>query len=337
MMGSGVKNIAGSAKLIVIFLLVFFFSRCASVKREGTPSNGSPAIHFADPAIFPSGGKFYLYGTVEGNANHGFKAYTSTNLKEWKPAGNDSGYVLRKTDAFGTKGFWAPQVFAYNNKFYMAYVANENIAIAESSSPEGPFMQHTKTPLAAPVKQIDPFVFMDDDGRKYLYHVRLTGGNRIFVAEMTDDLTAIRPETLRECITATEDWENTARANWPVAEGPTVFKHKGTYYLVYTANDFRNPDYAVGYATSTSPLGPWKKYSGNPIISRKILGDNGTGHGDLFRKGKELYYVFHTHHSADKVGPRKTALLKIRLASTQNNIDHLEIDPSSFRFLYEKL
>ncbi len=81
------------------------------------------------------------------------------------------------------KGFWAPQIFVYKNKFYMAYTANEQIAIAESESPLGPFTQTKKDSLASTLKQIDPFVFFDDDGKKYLYHVRLTNGNRIFVAE----------------------------------------------------------------------------------------------------------------------------------------------------------
>ncbi|MEJ7676977.1 MAG: family 43 glycosylhydrolase [Segetibacter sp.] len=85
----------------------------------------------------------------------------------------------------------------------MAYVANENIAIAESRSPLGPFTQKIKQPLKAPVKQIDPFVFIDGDGKKYLYHVRLSNGNKLFVAEMSDDFSAIKPQTLQECITAT--------------------------------------------------------------------------------------------------------------------------------------
>ncbi|WP_149273550.1 hypothetical protein [Pareuzebyella sediminis] len=37
--------------------------------------------------------------------------------------------------------------------------------------------------------------------------------------------------------------------NWPVTEGPTVLKHKGLYYLIYSANDFRNPDYPFGFVT----------------------------------------------------------------------------------------
>ncbi|MDQ3278489.1 MAG: glycoside hydrolase family 43 protein [Bacteroidota bacterium] len=291
----------------------------------------------ADPTIFQQGKKFYLYGTVEGASGTGFQAYTSTNLKHWKHTENNDGYVLRKEDAFGTSGFWAPQVFLYNGVFYMAYVANENIAIAESITPAGPFTQRTKAPLAAPVKQIDPFLFIDDDGRKYLYHVRLIDGNKIFVAEMTDDLSAIQPETVRECITVTADWEHTAKTTWkwPVVEGPSVFKHKNTYYLVYTANDFRNPDYAVGYATSNSPFGPWKKYSGNPIINKTHLGQNGPGHGDFFKKGNDLYYVFHTHNAVDKVGPRKTAVVKMRFVKAKHDIDKLEADVSSFHFLFK--
>lgn len=318
----------------VLIFLVFVVGGCAIVSST-TTNRKAANIYLADPAVFEKSGQFYLYGTVERAAGNGFRAYTSTDLKTWKlNAGND-GYVLRKGDAFGTTGFWAPQVFSYRDKFYMAYVANENIAIAESDHPAGPFIQRTKEPLAAPVKQIDPFVFIDDDGKKYLYHVRLTGGNKIFVAEMADDFSAIKPETLRECITATDGWENTAQASWPVTEGPSVLKHKGTYYLVYTANDFRNPDYAVGYATSSSPLGPWKKYSGNPIISKKLIGQNGTGHGDFFQEGKSLFYVFHTHNSVEKAGPRKTALVKLRFVKTKNDVDHLEADPSSFRFLYQ--
>jgi beta-xylosidase len=291
-------------------------------------------IHIADPTIFYHNQTYYLYGTVEGNSSEGFLVHTSKDMKSWKiPAEAKDGYALRKGDVFGDKGFWAPQVFVYNNKFYMAYVANENIAIAESNNPSGPFTQREKIPLAAPVKQIDPFVFIDDDGKKYLYHVRLINGNKLFVAEMTEDFSAIKPETLRECINATEDWENTTHAH-PVAEGPTILKHKNLYYFVYTANDFRNPDYAVGYAVSSSPFGPWKKYAGNPILSRKNIGKNGTGHGDFIkdRKGK-LTYVFHTHNSDSKVAPRTTAIIKAKFSKDKiSGIDKLTIDEKSFYY-----
>lgn len=84
----------------------------------------------------------------------------------------------------------------------------------------------------------------------YLYHVRLQEGNRIFVAEMTNDLKAIKPGTLTESISAKEGWKNTEKVVWPVAEGLAIFKKDGLYYLFYSASDFRNKNYAVGFAIS---------------------------------------------------------------------------------------
>lgn len=240
-------------------------------------------IYLADPTIFEDDGTYYLYGNkgdpkIQGEA---FLVYSSKDLKHWEgPVGATDGFALKKGDAYGNHGFWAPQIFKHKLKYYIAYTANENIAIATGDSPLGPFTNNMKA-LDATVRQIDPFIFFDE-GKAYLYHVRLQNGNRIFVAEMNEDLNSIRPETLKECINAKENWEDTEKVEWPVAEGPTVFKHNRIYYLLYSANDFRNPDYAVGYATSKEPLGPWKKFKDNPIISQSNTNHAGTGHGDIF-------------------------------------------------------
>lgn len=315
-------------RVSVLFILVI-----SALSLHAQMTSGD-TIELADPTIFAHDKKFYLYGTGGKGNTGGFLVYVSDDLKLWKLSGKNDGYALRKGDAFGEKGFWAPQVFAYRNKFYMAYTANEQIAIAESDTPLGPFTQSKKDSLSSALKQIDPFVFFDDDGRKYLYHVRLTNGNRIFVAEMNDDLSGIKAGTEKECISATEPWENTQRVQWPVAEGPTVIKYNKIYYLFYSTNDFRNPDYAVGYATSSNPLGPWKKHTGNPIIVRQMFGINGTGHGDLFRDGKNWYYVFHTHNSNDRVAPRKTALVKI--TPVKSKPAEWKVNSSSFEFLEDQ-
>lgn len=287
-------------------------------------------IYLADPAILFNKGTYYLYGTVEGNANEGFKVYTSTGQINWV----DKGFALNKADSYGDKGFWAPQVFLKGNKNVMTYVANENIAIATANTPLGPFRQESRIPLPAAVKQIDPYIYFDEDGKIYLYHVRLQEGNRIFVAEMKPDLSNIIQSTLKECVHAEAGWENTASSKWPVAEGPTIIKRKGIYYLFYTANDFRNPDYAVGYATSKHPLGPWEKYPGNPILSRNNINQNGTGHGDFYTDKKgELNYVFHTHNSETTVAKRRTATIKMRFVKDSGSFDKPVFDYKTFRFL----
>ncbi|MBU3125918.1 glycoside hydrolase family 43 protein [Sinomicrobium sp. 2019215] len=291
---------------------------------------GTRQIYLADPTIFESDGTYYLYGTkndpeIEGQ---GFLVYTSDDLVHWEgPGGATDGFALKKGDAFGTGGFWAPQVFHHNSQYYMAYTADEHIAIATADSPLGPFTNSGEA-IEAPVKQIDPFVFFDA-GKAYMYHVRLQDGNRIFVAEMTEDLTALKAETLHECIYAEDEWENTENAAWPVAEGPTVIKRGRQYYMLYSANDFRNPDYAVGYAVSDSPVGPWEKSEDNPVISSQNTGEPGSGHGDIVTdQHGDPYYVLHTHYSPQKVHPRRTALVKLDFRNGQ-----FRMSPESFRWI----
>jgi xylan 1,4-beta-xylosidase len=289
-------------------------------------------IYLADPTIYLDKDIYYLYGT---SGDDGFLVYHSTDLKNWKePAGRTNGFALLKGDAFGSKGFWAPQVFKYNDIYYMAYTADEQIALAKSKHPLGPFKQHTLAPLSGSGKQIDPFIFFDSDGKPYIYYVKLHQGNRIYVSEMKPDLSDMIAGTARECISGTEPWENTEKTNWPVTEGPTVIKSGKHYYLIYSANDFRSKDYAVGYATSESPLGPWKKYTGNPIIYKEKLKSNGTGHGDLFMdKNRKYRYVMHTHHSPETVAPRRTGLIDLEFSEKNNTPALITAKRSSFRLL----
>ncbi len=171
---------------------------------------------------------------------------------------------------------------------------------------------------------------MDEDGKAYLYHVRLKDGNRIYVAEMTNDLSGIKKESLTECISAEVGWEDTGDVEWKVSEGPTVFLHKGLYYMFYSANDFRNPDYAVGFAVSETPEDPWKKYSGNPIIDRSLVELSGTGHGDVFwDEDGDMKYVFHTQHSPEDVRPRKVDVINLNFRE-ESNFDVIEAYKSSF-------
>jgi xylan 1,4-beta-xylosidase len=322
-------------KYFTLLSLFCVFVCCSQEKETGkkTASKDKPIL-LADPTIFHENGVYHLYGTTTGDFpnGEGFQVYTSSDLKKWKgPVGAQNGLALKKGDAYGTKGFWAPQVFKYNNKFHMIYTADENIAIASSDSPLGPFKNDSKTPMFNSGNQIDPFFFVDQDGKKYLYHVRLTNGNRIFVAELKDDWSGIKEETLKECISGGLPWENTQNVSWPVTEGPTVLKHNDLYYMIYSANDFRNPDYAVGYATAKSPFGPWEKATESPIISRKDVGINGVGHGDVFydTNGK-MKYVLHTHFSNSGVSPRKAGIIDIDFEGNK-----IKADAKSFILLQE--
>ncbi len=319
-------------KAALFILSLFSVLTCRPQGAE--PQGENPFL--ADPTIFFWDGVYYLYGTggikpQDGRPPHeGFLVYTSTDLENWSgPAGVCDGFALVKGESYGDRGFWAPQVFRYRDKFYMAYTANEQIAVASAPSPLGPFRQDELKPVSTATRQIDPFVFFDG-GKIYMYHVRLTGGNRLFVAEMDADLKALDESTVAECISAEPgSWEDTQNVPWRVAEGPTIIKDDGKYYFFYSANDFRNIDYAVGYATAGSPLGPWVKYDKNPIIDRELVGWNGPGHGDIFFDGSgEMWYVLHTHFSNERVSSRRTAIIRI-----EKRDDGFTALPETFRFL----
>ncbi|WP_157557851.1 glycoside hydrolase family 43 protein [Niabella aurantiaca] len=316
-------------------ILGILFYSCSKGSAQKDPVPDPPAataqpIYQADPTIFLYQGKYYLYGTDGSTPDKGIRAYVSPDKKKWEPSARPGGgFVLTVGESFGTKGFWAPQVWYRNSKFYMAYVANEQIAIAISDSPEGPFS--VNDPIAFDQKNIDPYVFFDDDGKKYLYHVDITNGNKIYVAAINDDFTAIDKSTRALCITATAPWE-TIQAR--VTEGPTVLKHKGVYYLVYSANHFENQQYAVGYATASNPMGPWTKAAENPILSMGNTGKPGIGHGDIFADADgSMYYVCHTHNAMDKVSPRRTAMVKAKFVASSGGADKLVMDTDSFTFL----
>lgn len=82
--------------------------------------------------------------------------------------------------------------------------ANEQTVIASSKSVFGPFRQKEVKPIDASAKNIDSFLFKDDDGKYYLYHVRFNKGNYLWVAEFDIKKGSIKPETLKQCMDCTE-------------------------------------------------------------------------------------------------------------------------------------
>lgn len=276
-------------------------------------------ITMADPTIFYDNGYFYLTGTWR--VGSGFNMYRSTDLIHWTACGNAAGgLALAKADTYGEGNFWAPQIFKHGDKYYFAYAADEQIGIAESNSPMGPFKQSNIHCLKNTTKQIDPFLFRDDDGTVYMYYVRLDGSNSLYVAKMKDDLSDLA-EDPTFCLRASDGtWEHTCNyTTYKVTEGPTVIKDGGYYFLLYSCNDFHDIDYSVGYAYSKSAKGPWTKV-GKPFLSRHNTGMNGSGHGDLFQDADgQWYYVFHVHASNTDVGNRRTAVVPITMTDNVKN------------------
>ena len=271
-------------------------------------------IYFADPTVFVENGTYYMTGT-RNIEPLGFALLESKDLKHWKSVETKHSNLILKCGhrVFVERGFWAPQILKEGGRYYLAYTANEQTALASSDRIAGPYTQRKVAPIDGSEKNIDPFLFKDDDGKYYLYHVRFDKGNYIWVAEFDLEKGQIVPGTLKKCFDCTQEWESTPnyKSN-PIMEGPTVIKKDGLYYMFYSANHFKNIDYAVGYAVAASPRGPWKKADNNPIIHRDLIGENGTGHGDFFEGlDGNLYYVFHVHNSNTEIQPRRTRIVSL--------------------------
>lgn len=299
--------------LACLFSIICCGSDDVSNEENGNRSESSNVVSeklpIADPFILYHEGTYYAYGT---SSDSGFEVYYTKDLVSWKKSGS---FALDKKDSYGDKWFWAPEVYydASQKKFYLYYSAEEHICVATSDSPLGPFIQDVKKPMREE-KSIDSSLFIDDDGTPYLYFVRFTNGNVIWVAELEKDLKTIKEETLKKCFEVSQAWETSMGK---VVEGPSVLKHNGIYYLIYSANDYQSLDYGVGYATATSPLGFWKKYENNPILQKPETGFAGTGHGAYFKDENGKYkYIYHAHFSTSTIHPR-TSFIKDLLISDE--------------------
>lgn len=301
----------------------------SSAQKEALQETGSE-IFFADPTVFVQNGKYYLTGTRNINPL-GFVLLESDDLKKWKNATPDSMLLAGGKGVFGDKGFWAPQIFMDSDRYTVAYTANEQVAIAKADSLTALFTQTVIEPMDASEKNIDPFIFKDKDGKYYMYHVRFDHGNFLWVAEYDPVKGKINPATLTRCFVNDQPWEATdAYPSDPIMEGPTVIEMDGTYYLFYSANHFMSDDYAVGYATASSPLGPWTKSTANPVIHRNIVGEKGSGHGDVFTdKEGNLRYVYHVHHNDSVVSPRRTRIITLNVDKTKGQPYTITADPAT--------
>jgi beta-xylosidase len=292
-------------KIIIILSLSAAICSCAACSKDeqGKPDEKTTFVPYGDPFILLHEGTYYAYGT---NAQNGISVFTSNDLQTWTIPENL--LALDKKDVWADRWFWAPEVYYINGKFYMYYSADEHICVAVADNPLGPFKQEVQKPMIEDEKCIDNSLFIDDDGKAYLYFDRFNDGLNIWVAELKDNLIEIKPETMTPCIHVSQAWEEV----WPrVNEGAFVIKHNGAYYMTYSANSYESPFYGIGVAMATNVKGPWTKYEQNPIYQN--VGElTGIGHSAMFTdKEGNLRIVFHSHNSKTEIHPRVMHISKV--------------------------
>ena len=302
--------------LIYLLILGFSLNGCdqadsadtSTFKGEDTEYTN---LFLGDPFILLDEGTYYAYGTGR-SSDTGIEVYKSEDLKKWEgPVGATDGFALHEDDVYGEKWYWAPEVYKIEGRYYMFFSVEEHMAIAVSHSPEGPFVQKEPSVLRDH-KSIDHHLFVAEDGTKYLYFANFKQGLEIWGAELRDDLSSIKEQTLTKLLAPSQKWEKSPKE--PVGrvnEGPFVLQRNDKLYMTYSANHYASPDYGIGLASAEEPLGEWTKSEQNPLIQNP-RGLVGTGHGMLFRdKGGDLNLVYHAHHDTGEVHPRKVYFNKV--------------------------
>ncbi len=295
--------LAMQLKLVIITLLLAQPSMSVSAQAPyGNPVIGNPQRverEIADPFVLKWNSEYYLYCT--GNP---ITAYHSTDLVAW----DFIGPVLaasERPDAWNQADVWAPEVVYRNGKFYMYYTASKRsddwrvgemarrIGVAVSASPRGPFIDSGQP--VTPGWGIDPTVFKDPDGGEeylfysYLYEPRLPGAGIVADRLAAWNAVAGRPSHVTR---GSEVWEdkdgdpNNGSLRY-TNEGPTVLKHHGTYYMMYSGGSWDLPTYSLAYATSDKVIqggldGPgWRKFV--PPILHSTASVEAPGHNSMVK------------------------------------------------------
>lgn len=236
---------------------------------------------------------------------------------------------------------------------------NFRIGVAVADKPTGPFREMSDKPLFDPgYPAIDGNLLTDSDGRTYLYYSRCCYKHPvesefatkakndglfdeieeswIYAVEVKPDLSEIISEpvlVLRPPVQlddAQSEWESrsvtTGEVNRRWSEGPFALKQGDTYYLMYSANFFGGKNYAVGYATSKNPFGPFEKSTDNPVLEKNVEKGGivtGTGHNSVTwsKDGRQMYCVYHAR--TEKTGDERVVFIdKMKI----DEAGHLSVD-----------
>lgn len=271
----------------------------------------------ADPFIFKSNGRFYIYTT----GHDGIYAYSSDSLLDgWK----FEGMVL--TDG-KHDSWWAPSVIELDGKYYMynsfeteGYTPDKGghrgaMHVSVADNPLGPFKVVKQ--LLQPFS-IDSHVVKNEEGLWIFYSTNRFEGERIgtyiVVDKLLDPFTAEgKPVTVVEP-TLDEDIFRRDRykkgQHWYTIEGAFYFKEGDWQYVMYSGNCFEQPTYYIGYArakTDETDLRKIKfeKYPDDKTYSPVMAANDfeeGTGHHSMIKEDGQWYAVYHARDYDDGLG-----------------------------------
>ena len=282
-----------------IWMSLFFFVLLVQVSAQ------NPIIQSyftADPAPMVHDGTVYIYTSHDEDSTvnnfftmYDWRCYSSTDMVNWTDHGAIAS-LKNFTWMDKTNGAWAPQCIERNGKFYLYVpIHGEGVSVLVSDSPTGPFSDPLGKRLVVESENvwndIDPTVFIDDDGQAYLFW----GNPSLFYVKLNKDMISydqsvgkngiVSIEMTTEAFGAQEGRDGKKRASY--TEGPWFYKRNNLYYMVYAAAGI--PEF-IAYSTSPSADGPWT-YRG--FIMERAPHLAFTNHSGIIDFKGNSYFFYH--------------------------------------------
>lgn len=254
-------------------------------------AKGNPVVtykYLGDPAALVHDGTLYIYAGHDEcpppQQYYLMNEWCILSTKDMKTFTEHSYKMQAKSFAWAKGEAWASQVIERNGKFYW-YVTVEHkdipgksIGVAVADSPVGPFKDARGSVLVTNDMtteytkigwdDIDPTVFIDDDGQAYL----IWGNTQCYYAKLKENMTELDGPIVPVDLPR-------------FTEAPWIHKRGEWYYLSY-ASEFPEK---ICYAMSKSITGPWE-YKG---ILNELAGNSNTNHQTIIEFNDEWYFIYH--------------------------------------------
>ena len=285
-------------KYLLIPILFLTLLVACNTRRNGleeVKNSGNPLFEgwYADPEAIIYDDTYWIFPTYSQSFSKQvfFDCFSSKDLVSWTKHSN----IIDTTEVkWAKRAMWAPSVIRKDGKYYFFFGATDihsndevgGIGVAVADKPEGPYKDLIGAPLVGKIvngaQPIDQFVFRDDDGTYYMYY---GGWGHCNMVKLSDDFTSLVP------FDDGEIYKEVTPENY--VEGPFMFKKDGKYYFMWSEGGWTSPDYAVAYAISDSPFGPFKREA--KILEQDSTIARGAGHHSVIinPENNEYYIVYH--------------------------------------------
>ena len=324
-------------KNVMILVAALWLGACASQPKALVVENPLPIALGDPYILRASDGNFYMYGTggvADGFMAYVSPDLNTWESLGQVYAGNtDSSWAVANfwaPEVYERDGKYYMFFSADWRENPTGELENFRIGVAVADTPAGPFRELSSGPLFDPgYPIIDANVFCDEDGKCYLYYSRCCYKHPVesevadwareqgmfdeieeswiygvalkpdFSGVIGEPVLLLQPPTKMD--DAQSEWESRSVTSGEVnrrwTEGSVTFKRGDTYYMMYSANFFGGKNYAVGYATAKSPLGPYTKAANNPVLEKNVEKGGivtGTGHNSVVTlPDGTMYCVYH--------------------------------------------